>query len=337
MIKDTSVGVRDKRGFWRPNKKIDYGPVLVWPFRVWVFLKWLLGYPGFILPWNLLYICITIFAWMYLTPSIETMKTLSIDWMVLVFLRNVVLTILVVGAWYFFLYMKKTQNTEFKYNQKWPQENKSSIFLFKNQTFDSIFWTFASGVPIWSLYETVMLWLYSSGRIPWIDPTIHPIWFILLIFLTPVIHEIHFYFAHRLTHVKFLYKWVHYLHHRYINPEPWSGIAMHPVEHIIYFAGIFLFALIPSHPLHMMFIAMRLGLGPSQGHTGFDKIVTGKDSKVEIGIYNHYLHHKYFEVNYSDGIIPLDKWFGSFHDGSVEADLAIQKRLDRYKLNSNDL
>ena len=131
MIKDTSVGVRDKRGFWRPNKKIDYGPVLVWPFRVWVFLKWLLGYPGFILPWNLLYICITIFAWMYLTPSIETMKTLSIDWMVLVFLRNVVLTILVVGAWYFFLYMKKTQNTEFKYNQKWPQENKSSTFFLK--------------------------------------------------------------------------------------------------------------------------------------------------------------------------------------------------------------
>ena len=76
---------------------------------------------------------------------------------------------------------------------------------------------------------------------------------------------------------------------------------------------------------------MRLGLGPSQGHTGFDKIVTGKDSKVEIGIYNHYLHHKYFEVNYSDGIIPLDKWFGSFHDGSVEADKEIEK------LNINQL
>ena len=68
---------------------------------------------------------------------------------------------------------------------------------------------------------------------------------------------------------------------------------MHPVEHMIYFAGIFIFALIPSHPLHMLFIAMRLGLGPAQGHTGFDKIVTGKDSTVDIGIYNHYLHHRF--------------------------------------------
>ena len=155
-----------------------------------------------------------------------------------------------------------------------------------------------------------------------------------LLFLTPVIHEIHFYFAHRLTHIKMLYKWVHYLHHKNINPGPWSGISMHPVEHMIYFAGIFIFALIPSHPLHMLFIAVRLGVAPAQGHTGFDKNVTGKKSTIDIGIYNHYLHHRYFEINYSDGIIPLDKWFGSFHDGSVEADQAIQKRLNKYNLGS---
>jgi sterol desaturase/sphingolipid hydroxylase (fatty acid hydroxylase superfamily) len=86
--------------------------------------------------------------------------------------------------------------------------------------------------------------------------------------------------------------------------------------------------------MHMMFIAIRLGVAPSQGHTGFDKIVTGKDSAVDIGIYNHYLHHKYFEVNYSDGIIPLDKIFGSFHDGSVEADKKMQERLDTYNLGN---
>jgi len=271
---------------------------------------------------------------MYLTPSVETMQTLSINWIGLVFIRNVILTILIVGTWHFFLYTRKSQNTEFKYNSKWPDEKKNKVFLFNNQTLDNIFWTFASGVPIWTAYETLMLWAYSSGRIPWIDPSVNPIWFVLLLFLTPIIHEIHFYFAHRLTHVKILYKWAHYLHHKNINPGPWSGISMHPIEHMIYFAGIFIFALIPSHPLHMLFIAMRLGLAPAQGHTGFDKIVTGKDSTVDIAIYNHYLHHRYFEVNYSDGIIPLDKWFGSFHDGSVEADQAIQKRLNKYNLGS---
>ena len=49
-MKDTALGTRDKRGFWRPSKKLNYGPFLVWPFRVWFFLIWLLGYPVFILP-----------------------------------------------------------------------------------------------------------------------------------------------------------------------------------------------------------------------------------------------------------------------------------------------
>ena len=48
MIKDTDLGKRDKRGYWRPNKKLTYGPVLVWPFRPIAFLKWLFLYPGFI-------------------------------------------------------------------------------------------------------------------------------------------------------------------------------------------------------------------------------------------------------------------------------------------------
>ena len=326
MIKDTDSGHRDKRGYWRPNKKLNYGPFLVWPFRTLVFLKWLFGYPGFIFPWNFFYITLALFVWFFLTPSVETMKTLSIDWISLVFLRNIVLTILIVGAWHFFLYVKKTQKTEFKYNVNWPDTKKNKTFLFNSQTYDNMFWTFVSGVPIWTAYETLMLWAYSSGNIPWIDPLINPMWFVLLFFLTPIIHEIHFYFAHRFTHIKFIYKWVHYLHHKNTNPGPWSGISMHPIEHVVYFAGIALFALIPSHPLHMLFIAIRLGLAPAQGHTGFDKIVAGKKSAVDISIYQHYLHHKYFECNYADGIIPLDKWFGSFHDGSEESDAAMKAR-----------
>ena len=30
--------------------------------------------------------------------------------------------------------------------------------------------------------------------------------------------------------------------------------------------------------------------------------------------------------NYGDGMVPLDKWFGSFHDGSPEADAAMKAR-----------
>jgi sterol desaturase/sphingolipid hydroxylase (fatty acid hydroxylase superfamily) len=48
--------------------------------------------------------------------------------------------------------------------------------------------------------------------------------------------------------------------------------------------------------------------------------------------YEHYLHHKFFECNYADGAIPIDKWFGTFHDGSKEAEIRMNKRyMDRAK------
>jgi sterol desaturase/sphingolipid hydroxylase (fatty acid hydroxylase superfamily) len=39
----------------------------------------------------------------------------------------------------------------------------------------------------------------------------------------PVWRSTHFYFAHRLIHIRVLYKYVHSLHHRNIDIEPFSG------------------------------------------------------------------------------------------------------------------
>ena len=47
---------------------------------------------------------------------------------------------------------------------------------------------------------------------------------------------------------------------------------------------------------------------------------------MDASYFAHYLHHKYFEVNYSDGMVPLDRWFGSFHDGTPEASEAMKAR-----------
>src|SRR5262245_34978650 len=54
-VDDALYGTRDKRGDWKPSKLIQYPPVFVWPAQPMKFVKWLFGYPGFILPWNLLY------------------------------------------------------------------------------------------------------------------------------------------------------------------------------------------------------------------------------------------------------------------------------------------
>ncbi len=320
---DRQIGQEDSKGFWKPNKPIGYGPAFVWPPQPKAFFKWLFAFPGYFLPWNVFYAIFAILIWAYLTPSLETMKTFSASWVGFILIRNIALAIMVYGAWHLWFYVWSKQGTEFKYNRQWPRE--SSIFLFGNQTYDNMFHTLVSGVPIWTAYEVLLLWAYANGYAPMISYAEHPLGFIVVFFLVPFIHEVGFYFAHRLLHWPPLYRVAHKLHHRNTNPGPWSGLSMHPIEHLIYFSTILLFFFIPSHPIHMINLASRLGVAPAQGHTGFERIKAG-DTTIDVAYYAHFLHHKYFEVNYSDGMVPLDKWFGSFHDGSPEADEAMKAR-----------
>jgi sterol desaturase/sphingolipid hydroxylase (fatty acid hydroxylase superfamily) len=100
---------------------------------------------------------------------------------------------------------------------------------------------------------------------------------------------------------------------------------MHPLEHVLYFSAVVIHWVVPSHPIHAMYTLFHLAMAPVPGHSGFDRFEVGNGSVAANG-YAHYLHHKYFEVNSADGALPLDKWFGSFHDGSPEADAAMKRR-----------
>lgn len=322
---DGAFGSRDKRGNWSPHKRITVAPIFNFPPKLGAILKWIFGVPGYLLPWNLFLFAIALFVWFFLTPSMETMSTFSADWIALVFLRNAALTAVIFGALHLRLYIRRAQGTAFKYNPRWLEAD-SPVFLFGNQTIDNMIWTFASGVPIWTAYEVVCLWAFANGFVPWLEFASHPLGFVALMLAIPMIREFHFYIVHRAIHWPPLYRTVHKLHHYNANPGPWSSLAMHPGEHILYFSGILLHLIIPSHPLHAIFHVHHAALGAVVGHIGFDKLVAGGRSSVDTGAFDHYLHHKYFEVNYADGSIPLDHWFGTFHDGSPEADANMKLR-----------
>lgn len=325
-MNDSKYGKLDDRGLnWVPNKPVSYGPVFEWPPKPQALFKFFFGIPGYFLPWNLLYAVAAIVIWQYLTPALETMREFAPGWVAFILVRNLVLAIAVYGAWHLWLYSWRKQGANFKYNRQWPKA-KSAAFTFGNQTYDNMFYTLASGVPIWTAYEVLLLWAYANGFAPLITFAEHPVGFIAVFFLVPFIHEVGFYLAHRFLHWPPLYRVAHSLHHRNVNPGPWSGLSMHPIEHVIYFSSSLLFFIIPAHPIHMLNLVSRLGLAPAQGHTGFDRVVMGEESSLDTSYYAHYLHHKYFEVNYSDGMVPLDKWFGSFHDGTPEANEAMKAR-----------
>lgn len=303
---------RNSRGEWRPDYPVTYAPLFQWPPQLKSMMKWLFGWPGYLWPWNVIYAVIVLITWKYLTPSLETCAILHWKWMGFVFLRNLALLWIMAGTWHLLLYILKLQGTHKKYDAKW-QSTQNPSFLFKDQVLDNIFWSSVSGVSFWTAYEILFLWAWGNHLIPFIDWRAHPIYSVLLLALIPFWREFHFYWIHRLIHWKPLYRTVHYLHHKNVNPGPWSGLAMHPVEHLLYFSVVLIHWIIPSHPFHFIFNLQHTALTPIPTHHGFEGPVL-KD-KVPSGSYFHYLHHRYFECNYGESTLPFDKWFGTFRDG----------------------
>ena len=327
------ASIRDSRGEWQPENLPSPTPLFRLPPKPLLILKYLFGPDGLILPWNALYLGLGVLSWLFLTPSMERMSTFAIDWIALIYLRNAGLMFLVFGSLHLRLYIKRAQGTRYKYTNKWLA-TRTKKFLFKNQTLDNMFWSLISGCGIWTAYESLTLWAYANKLLPFVDWATNPVYCTLLLIAVAFMRDIHFYWIHRFSHWKPLYRAAHFLHHKNVNIGPWSGMSMHPIEHILYLSGIFLHWIIPSHPIHAIAHVMHAGLSPAKGHTGFYKVALNgeedpeKERVLNSGGYFHYLHHKYFTVNFGSENVPLDKWFGSWHDGTPDAH---DKMMDRRK------
>ena len=142
-------------------------------------------------------------------------------------LRNLILITLVAGSMHLFLYTLQKQGKLRKFDGR-PLVAKSKSFTFGSQVRDNIFWSCASGVPIWTAFEVAYVWALGNGYLPTTSFTGNPVWFVACFVLIPIWSSAHFYWIHRAIHWPPLYKWVHSLHHRNVNIGPWSGISMHP-------------------------------------------------------------------------------------------------------------
>jgi len=322
---DLAYGTRNKRGDFAPRDPLQVMPLWHMPPRPLAFLKWL---PGYFLPWNVLFMALGALNWFALMPGVETMKTLAPGWILYVFAINVATVLIVYGALELRLYVKRAQGAKFKYNAKFPADQPSDVFMFKSQNVDNVIRTFATGVPIWTAYQVFGLWAYANHVGPWTTFAEHPVWLAFLGLIFPMFHELHFYCIHRLIHVPVLYKHIHSVHHNSVNPSPWSSLSMHPIEHLLYWSDSLIHLILPSHPLLFLYGLQVTGTGAVVGHVGFDKIEVGEGG-VDSHAYAHYLHHKYFEVNYADGTTALDRLFGTWHDGSKEAQAQMEARYEK--------
>lgn len=248
-----------------------------------------------------------------------------------ILVRNFCLMFLVAGTLHWYFYMAKIQGDNRRYDTR-PFARSSRVFTFGSQVRDNMFWTLVSGVTVWSGYEAIMLWALSNGYAPALNMATHWPWLVLMILLIPMWETTHFFLIHRLIHTSKLYQRVHALHHRNTNVGPWSGLSMHPVEHLVYLSTVLVHFIIPSTPFLVAFHLMYFTLSAATTHTGYQGIVLNGKLVLPLGTFHHQLHHRYFTCNYGGLEMPWDQWTGSFHDGTAESHQAfLDKRRGKSK------
>ena len=151
-------------------------------------------------------------------------------------------------------------------------------------------------------------WLYFWGVFP----------------LLLLIHDTYFYWMHRLIHHPRLFKLVHLVHHRSVNPSPWAAYAFHPMEAVLesLIFVIFLFT-IPITTWHLLIFFVISLLYNVYGHlgyelypAGFNKHWAGKWLNTSI---SHNLHHHYFKGNYGLYFLFWDRMMGTLRKDTGEA------------------
>ena len=322
---DLIYGSRNKRGDWAPHEPAATAPLFVFPPKPLALLKWI---PSYFFPFNLIFAASAYLLWTYILPDLSRFRDLDMILAVQLYLLNTCALMIFFGFFEIRLYIVRVQGSRFKFNGRWPSDNKSDIFWFKSQLIDNILRTVFFAMPLWTVIEFFILFFYAN-YVPLLYLTDHPIYFATLALLVPVVHETHFFLMHRALHWGPLYRFIHSVHHNSVNPSPFSSLSMHPIEVFLYLGVALWHVIIPSHPLLALYQLHYAGFGAIPGHIGFDKIEWGEETALDTHSYIHYLHHKYFEVNYGDGLIPFDKWFGTWHDGTKEADNRMNERMTK--------
>ena len=275
-------------------------------------MKWYID-GWFFLTINMAIVAISFASYQWFSPTLETSQAVG-PWVLGIFVRNFVILTALAGGLHLWFHKFAVQGTEKKYDPR-PFPRNGRVFTLNSQLLDNMIWTLASGVTIWSAFEATLWYAMANGYASVITFSSNPVWFVAIFFLIPVWESFYFYWIHRILHCGPFYRF-HALHHRNTDIGPWSGLSMHPVEHLMYFGTVFVHFAIASHPVHVIFHLMFYALYAVTTHTGFEGLWFRNKKRVHLGMFHHQIHHRYFECNYGNLDVPWDKLFGSFHDGT---------------------
>lgn len=132
--------------------------------------------------------------------------------------------------------------------------------------------------------------------------------------------EVGVYWMHRTLHTnKFLYKYIHGLHHKYKTAQdltPWSSIAFNPLDGILQASPyVICLTFIPVHYFTHIILLFFTGIWATNIHDA----VWG-DSEPIMGSKYHTVHHTHFVYNYGQFFVFCDWIWGTLNVPSQKAD-----------------
>ncbi|MEP0941522.1 MAG: sterol desaturase family protein [Rhizobiaceae bacterium] len=334
MAKDDHEEGMSRDWNYFPKLPLANPSIFQWPPKPAFLMRWLLA-NWLTLSERVLMIIVSVVLWLYAYPSLEAAKSFAVGWILQTWAINMALMIVIAGGLHWYFYIKRGQGKHLKFDHR-DQTKSNRLWKFSDQVLDNMFWSLTSGVVQLTAFQVLIMWAMANGYAPTISVEDNPVWFVLGLMLLPIWSAFHFYWVHRLLHVPFLYKHVHSLHHKNVNIGPWSGLSMHPIEHLLYLSSLLIHLVVPSHPVHLIFHVVYEGPGAAMSHTGYEDLLIKDKPRLALGTFYHQLHHRYYECNYGNQEMPWDRWFGTFHNGTDEGTSATKERRRRMYFRSSN-
>jgi Delta7-sterol 5-desaturase len=150
------------------------------------------------------------------------------------------------------------------------------------------------------------------------------------LFILMIINETWFYWIHRLLHNKILFKYIHIVHHKSIDVNPFTSLSFHWMETFALTCWIIPLSLFFPIYVPILGILQVWGLIDNiKGHLGYELYPSWWNKslgKLLTSSTHHNMHHSKFKGNYGLQFRIWDKLLGTEFDDYEKTFEEIQKR-----------
>lgn len=135
-----------KNSLWNhhPDLPIPLSPILSWPPRPVAWIRWITRY-GLAISSVTLELAAAFAVYRWFQPDWTTMQSLAPGWVFAIWARNMVLLTLVAGGLHLWFVTLKAQAARLEFDRR-DQVKDNGAFSFRDQVWDNMFWSYASGV-----------------------------------------------------------------------------------------------------------------------------------------------------------------------------------------------